>query len=153
MAGVLTAVFAISRPKSAVVNPQKLAAYELQMKTETGSPASIGRVLATKRLARSKGAVEIPKLLSIPQLVIAMVARRVFDATPRRDWPPLVNHLLFDIKMATAIIALAISLDCCCLQLHFISAALAFATGHHVEALYPGGYYALATVELVMRLR
>lgn len=148
MAGVLTAVFGDLTAKNLlVVNPQKLAAYELQMKTETGSPLRLGGHY-NESTGQVEGAIEIPKLLSILATGDSNGRVQGLDATPRRDWPPLVTHLLFDIKMATAIIALAIPAGLLLLQLHYFRQRWRLLRAIMWRLLPLAGIAAFVTVEL-----
>lgn len=108
--GGLTAVFGDMTAKNLMVkNPQKLAAYELQLKTEGSAPYRIGGTY-NESTNTVDGAIEIPYVFSFLGTGSPTGTVQGLDKTPKNEWPPLVTHLLFDIKMGTAILALAIPL-------------------------------------------
>lgn len=108
--GGLTAVFGDMTAKNLMVqNPQKLAAYELQLKTEGSAPYRIGGTY-NESTNTVDGAIEIPYVFSFLGTGSPTGTVQGLDKTPKNEWPPLVTHLLFDIKMGTAILALVIPL-------------------------------------------
>lgn len=108
--GGLTAVFGDMTAKNLMVqNPQKLAAYELQLKTEGSAPYRIGGTY-NESTNTVDGALEIPYVFSFLGTGSPTGVVQGLDKTPKNEWPPLVTHLLFDIKMGTAILALVIPL-------------------------------------------
>lgn len=108
--GGLTAVFGDMTAKNLMVqNPQKLAAYELQLKTEGSAPYRIGGTY-NESTNTVDGAIEVPYVFSFLGTGSPTGTVQGLDKTPKNEWPPLVTHLLFDIKMGTAILALAIPL-------------------------------------------
>lgn len=114
--GGLTAVFGdLSAKNLAAVNPQKLAAYELQINTERNAAFRVGGEY-NESTGRAEGAVEIPSLLSFLATGSASGEVEGLNETPRELWPPLVTHLLFDIKMFTAILTLVLPLGLLALE-------------------------------------
>ena len=108
--GGLTAIFGDMTAKNLMVqNPQKLAAYELQLKTEGSAPYRIGGTY-NESTNTVDGAIEIPYVFSFLGTGSPTGTVQGLDKTPKNEWPPLVTHLLFDIKMGTAILALVIPL-------------------------------------------
>lgn len=110
MFGIMTAVFGDMTAKNLIVhNPQKLAAYELQMTTGADAPYRIGGTY-NEQSKTVEGAIEVPYVLSFLATGSPNGVVEGLDKTPRENWPPLITHILFDIKMFTAILTLALPL-------------------------------------------
>lgn len=146
--GILTAIFGDMTAKNLIVqNPQKLAAYELQMKTEGNAPYRIGGVY-DEASGKVVGSIEIPYVLSFLATGSLNGVVQGLDATKKSDWPPLVTHLLFDIKMGTAILALALPLALLVLHLQTFKDRLKWLRGFVWRLLPFAGIAAFITVEL-----
>lgn len=146
--GILTAVFGDMTAKNLIVqNPQKLAAYELQMKSEANAPYRIGGVY-DEATGKVIGSIEIPYVLSFLATGSPNGVVQGLDATKKEDWPPLVTHLLFDIKMATALLALAIPFVLLILHLQAFKDKLKWLRGFIWRVLPFAGIAAFITVEL-----
>lgn len=146
--GILTAVFGDMTAKNLIVqNPQKLAAYELQMKTEANAPYRIGGVY-DEATGKVVGTIEIPYVLSVLATGTPDGVVQGLDATKKDEWPPLVTHLLFDLKMATAILALVIPLALLVLHIHSLKDKLKWLRGFIWRILPVAGIAAFVTVEL-----
>jgi len=146
--GAATALFGDMTAKNLLVkNPQKLAAYELQMKTESGAPYRIGGVY-DESTGTVEGDIEVPYLLSFLATGNPNGTVEGLDATSKSDWPPLVTHLLFDIKMATAIMTLLIPLVLLVLYLKSIRHKFDWLRGFMWRILPLAGITAFITVEL-----
>jgi cytochrome d ubiquinol oxidase subunit I len=100
--GILLAILAVLGHQSAVVladtQPHKLAAIEILDRTQSNAPLRIGGDIDEK--GNSQGGVVLPGVLS--WLVGGDTSTKVagLNELPREQWPFLVVHLLFDIKMA-----------------------------------------------------
>jgi cytochrome d ubiquinol oxidase subunit I len=146
--GILTAVFGDMTAKNLIVqNPQKLAAYELQMKTEANAPYRIGGVY-DEATGKVVGAIEIPYVLSVLATGAPDGVVRGLDAAKKDEWPPLVTHLLFDLKMATAILALALPFVLLVLHIEAFKDKLKWLRGFLWRLLPLAGIAAFVTVEL-----
>ncbi len=77
--------------------PTKLAAMELLRETQSGAPLLVGGLPQPDGTA--KGGIEIPKMLSVLAHNNPNAEVKGLNETPRELWPPLVVHILFDIKM------------------------------------------------------
>lgn len=108
--GAATALFGDLTAKNLLVkNPQKLAAYELQMKTEQGASYKIGGSY-DETIGETTNLIEVPYLLSFLATGNPNGTVKGLDTVEKKYWPPLVTHILFDIKMATAMLTLLIPL-------------------------------------------
>lgn len=91
--------------------PHKLAAIELLDKTGSNAPMRIGGEMTPE--GKAEGGIVIPGLLSILAGYTPNAVVKGLDQIPRDQWPPLVVHALFDVKMAlvgisSGIIAIAV---------------------------------------------
>lgn len=146
--GIITAVFGDLTAKNLLVNnPQKLAAYELQMTTSSNAAFRIGGNY-NESTGRVDNAIEIPSLLSF--LATGDFNGRVdgLDQTPRTLWPPLVTHVLFDLKMAAAIITLFVPLVLLLLELDYFKNKWRALRALIWRVLPVAGVAAFITVEL-----
>jgi cytochrome d ubiquinol oxidase subunit I len=146
--GAFTAIFGDMTAKNLIVhNPQKLAAYELQLKTESNAPYRIGGIY-NEKTGKVDGALEIPYVLSVLATGSPDGVVQGLDATAKDKWPPLVTHLLFDIKMATAILTLLIPLALLVLYAKPLKDKLKVLRGLAWRLLPIAGIAAFITVEL-----
>lgn len=106
--GAATAIFGDLTAKNlAVKNPQKLAAYELQLKTEQGASYKLGGSY-NETTGETINLIEIPYLLSFLATGNPNGTVKGLDSVEKQYWPPLVTHILFDVKMTTAILTIMI---------------------------------------------
>lgn len=87
--------------------PRKLAAIELRTDTRAQAPLYIGGHL-NEQTGKVEGAIEIPYALSIlagnsPDTVV-----KGLNEFKKDQWPPLVIHTIFDIKIGLAMLLLII---------------------------------------------
>lgn len=91
----------------ATTEPRKLAAMELRTDTTAQAPLYIGGHL-NEQTGKVEGAIEVPYALSIlagnsPDTVV-----KGLNDFKKDQWPPLVIHTIFDIKIGLAMLLLAI---------------------------------------------
>ncbi len=146
--GTATAIFGDLTAKNLIVkNPQKLAAYELQMKTESAAAYRIGGTY-NETTGEVENAIEIPYLLSFLATGNPNGTVTGLDSVPKMYWPPLVTHILFDIKMVTAMITLLVPLGLLLLYLKPLKHRLERLRWLMWRLLPVAGIAAFVTVEL-----
>ena len=100
-AGVLLLVLAFLGHQSAVdiatSQPHKLAAIEILDKTQRNAPMRIGGEINAE--GEAEGGIVLPGVLSFLVGMNTNTEVRGLNEVPEYKWPPLVVHLLFDIKM------------------------------------------------------
>ncbi|MGB3023281.1 MAG: cytochrome ubiquinol oxidase subunit I [Candidatus Saccharimonadales bacterium] len=88
-------------------SPLKLAAYELQINTESEAPLRLGGYY-DETTNEVRDAIVLPGLLSFLSDNRTDTVVTGLSQTPLQLWPPLVVHTLFDIKIVLAVISLLI---------------------------------------------
>lgn len=100
-AAVLLVILAILGHQSAVnlatTQPHKLAAIEILDKTQSNAPLRIGGHINEK--GEAEGGIVLPGMLSILVGYNTETVVKGLDEIPPYQWPFLVVHTMFDIKM------------------------------------------------------
>lgn len=100
-AGVLLLVLAFLGHQSAVdiatSQPHKLAAIEILDKTQRNAPMRIGGEINAE--GEAEGGIVLPGVLSFLVGMNTETEVKGLNEVPEYKWPPLIVHLLFDIKM------------------------------------------------------
>lgn len=100
-AGALLLVLAFLGHQSAVdiasSQPHKLAAIEILDKTQTNAPLRVGGEINEK--GEAEGGIVLPGMLSFLVGMNTNTEVKGLNEIPEYKWPPLVVHLLFDLKM------------------------------------------------------
>jgi cytochrome d ubiquinol oxidase subunit I len=93
----------------ASTQPVKLAALEGQFETESGAPLRIGG-LPDERARVTRGALEIPRGLSLLAYHDGDATVRGLNDFPQSDWPPVATvHVSFQIMVASGLAMAAVS--------------------------------------------
>lgn len=87
--------------------PVKLAAFEVHYNTGANAPLTVGGSL-NRETNEVEGGIQLPNMLSYLVGFSADTEVKGLDTVPQSQWPPLVVHTMFDIKMAAAILMLAV---------------------------------------------
>ncbi|MEO5949707.1 MAG: cytochrome ubiquinol oxidase subunit I [Candidatus Saccharimonas sp.] len=99
---VLLVILALLGHQSAVnlatTQPNKLAAIEILDTTQSNAPLRIGGEINAK--GEAEGGIVLPGMLSVLVGYNNDTVVKGLNEIPRDQWPQLVVHLLFDIKMA-----------------------------------------------------
>lgn len=99
--GVLLVILAVLGHQSAVnlatTQPNKLAAIEILDKTQTNAPLRIGGSINDQ--GEAEGGLVLPGMLSVLVGYDNDTEVKGLNETPRHQWPLLVVHTLFDLKM------------------------------------------------------
>ncbi len=100
-AGVLLFALALLGHQSAVniatTQPTKLAAMEILDSTQTNAPLRVGGDINTE--GKAAGGIVLPGMLSMLVGMNPSTEVKGLNETPRDQWPLLIIHLLFDVKM------------------------------------------------------
>lgn len=112
MVAVMLVILAILGHQSAVniatTQPNKLAAIEILDKTQTNAPLRIGGEIDENGVAQ--GGIVLPGMLSLLAGYDLNTEVKGLNEIPRYQWPLLVVHTLFDLKMALVGISCIVAL-------------------------------------------
>ena len=102
IAGILLIALALLGHQSAVniatTQPHKLAAFEILDRTQTNAPMRLGGTINSA--GKAEGGIVLPNMLSLLVGLSPNTEVKGLDSVPRYQWPPLIVHTLFDVKMA-----------------------------------------------------
>lgn len=93
----------------ATTEPRKLAALELRTNTTAGAPLYIGGSL-NEKTGKVEGGIEVPYALSLLAGNSPSTVVQGLNDFQRDQWPPLVIHTIFDIKIGLSMLLLIIPL-------------------------------------------